>query len=82
MTDNIIQIAEEGKSKTIPIIPTSISALYEMPWKEYLAAKNYNKDINKMCELCRKEQIDKYGKITIKCSGLKGVEAHIPGELI
>ena len=47
MTDNIIQIAEEGKSKTIPIIPTSISGLYEMPWKDYLAAKNYNKDINK-----------------------------------
>lgn len=82
MTDNIIQIAEEGKSKTIPIIPTSISALYEMPWKEYLAAKNYNKDINKMCELCRKEQIDKYGKITIKCSGLKGVEANIPEEVL
>ena len=82
MTDNIIQIAEEGKSKTIPIIPTSISGLYEMPWKDYLAAKNYNKDINKMCELCRKEQIDKYGKITIKCSGLKGVEAHIPEEVL
>ncbi len=47
--------------------------LSQLNWRDYLAMKNYNKDADKMCGLCRKEQIDKYGKITIPCKGLAEV---------
>ncbi len=52
--------------------------LAEIPWREYLASKNYNKDINKMCDLCREEQIRKYGSITIKCTGLLSSKTLVP----
>lgn len=52
---------------------SSLIQLYEMPWREYLKHKNYDKDINNMCKNCQREQIKKYGEITIKCSGPKDV---------
>ena len=55
--------------------------LHEIPWKEYLEKKNYNKDINQMCPLCIKDQIKKYGQVTIKCEGLLSGEKKIPPEL-
>lgn len=52
---------------------SSLIQLYEMPWREYLKHKNYDKDINNMCRNCQREQIKKYGEITIKCSGPKDI---------
>ena len=49
-----------------------------MPWREYLKHKNYDTDIKNMCSNCQKEQIRKYGKITIKCSGPKDISVIDP----
>lgn len=69
-TDHIRKDIEDGDDKR----PTSsLIQLYEMPWREYLKQKNYDTDINNMCRNCQKEQIRKYGKITIKCSGPKDI---------
>lgn len=56
----------------------SLIQLYEMPWREYLKHKNYDTDIKNMCSNCQKEQIRKYGKITIKCSGPKDISVIDP----
>lgn len=58
----------------------SVEALYNINWKDYLELQDYNKDINKMCELCRAEQIREYGKITIECSGIKDRSYLVPSE--
>lgn len=52
---------------------SSLIQLYEMPWREYLKHKNYDTDIGNMCKNCQREQIRKYGEITIKCSGPKDI---------
>lgn len=57
---------------------SSLIQLYEMPWREYLKHKNYDTDIKNMCSNCQKEQIRKYGKITIKCSGPKDISVVDP----
>lgn len=67
-----------AKSEEIPVV--EVQTVDMMDWKDYLKHKNYNKDINKMCELCQKNQIDKYGKITIKCNGLASYKSYIPEE--
>lgn len=69
-TDHIRKDIDDGDDKK----PTaSLIQLYEMPWREYLKQKNYDKDINNMCRNCQREQIRKYGEITIKCSGPKDI---------
>ena len=55
--------------------------LSEIRWEDYLAMKNYNQDINKMCELCIIDQKKKYGKQTIPCNGLLGARNHFGDEL-
>nr|DAJ25812.1 MAG TPA: Terminase [Caudoviricetes sp.] len=57
---------------------SSLIQLYEMPWREYLKHKNYDTDIKNMCSNCQKEQIRKYGEITIKCSGPKDISVVDP----
>lgn len=57
---------------------SSLIQLYEMPWREYLKHKNYDTDIKNMCSNCQKEQIRKYGEITIKCSGPKDISVIDP----
>lgn len=57
---------------------SSLIQLYEMPWREYLKHKNYDTDIKNMCSNCQKEQIRKYGQITIKCSGPKDISVVDP----
>lgn len=79
MTGKFIEIKDESK---IEPMPSSVLALYEMNWREYLKRKNYNKDINKMCELCRAQQIKEHGEITIKCSGLKDINTFLPEEVL
>lgn len=69
-TDHIRKDIEEDDNRT----PTSsLIQLYEMPWRDYLKHKNYDTDIGNMCKNCQKEQIRKYGEITIKCSGPKDI---------
>ena len=51
--------------------------LSQLKWEDYLAKKNYNKDPEKMCDLCIKEQKRKYGAVTIKCDGLATTPAQI-----
>lgn len=46
-----------------------IAKLSEVYWKDYLADKNYNKDVSKMCDICIKEQKETHGRITIPCKG-------------
>ena len=69
-------IAKSGDE--IPAV--EVQSIDKMDWKDYLKHKNYNKDINKMCELCQKNQIEKHGKITIKCNGLASYKSYIPEE--
>lgn len=52
--------------------------LSQLKWRDYIAAKNYNTDINKMCSLCQTDQLKKFGRITISCKGL----ATTPKELL
>lgn len=52
--------------------------LAEIPWREYLENKKYNKDINSMCDLCIKDQIKKYGQQTIRCEGMLSGKKTIP----
>ena len=69
-TDHIRKDIEEDDNRT----PTSsLIQLYEMPWRDYLKHKDYDTDIGNMCRNCQKEQIRKYGEITIKCSGPKDI---------
>ena len=58
-----------------------IKTLSDIYWKDYLKDKDYNTDANKMCAICIKEQISKYGKQTIKCSGLLDLDNFIPSEM-
>jgi len=44
--------------------------LTKVYWKDYLKAKDYDKDINHMCRDCINEQKKQYGEITIECNGL------------
>ena len=55
-----------------------IKTIDQMDWKEYLKHKGYDKDINNMCSKCQKDQIDKYGKITVKCNGLATYKSYLP----
>lgn len=56
--------------------------LSEIPWRDYLARKAYNKDINQMCSMCIKDQISKHGQITIKCDGLLSGKSKIPEQFM
>ena len=61
---------------------STVLALYNTEWKDYLVQKNYDKDINNMCTNCQKEQMIKYGHIAIKCNGPKLLEYHIPDDAL
>jgi replicative DNA helicase len=65
---------------TIDDTDQEVTKLSEIYWKDYLDDQNYNKDINKMCELCIEEQIEKYGSQTIPCKGLLTPEVQLGTE--
>ena len=71
-----------SKEEVIPPLPSSLLELYDLDWREFLRRKNYNQHINKMCDLCIKDQISKYGEQTIKCSGIKDFETMFPKEIV
>jgi len=74
MTDMEVSTTKEIKSfENIPF-----SKIY---WKDYLEAKDYNKDINKMCSLCQEKQIADHGEITIECKGLAGASMYIDDKI-
>lgn len=68
--ENRIDILELEQSEE----ESKVMKLSETYWKDYLKEKNYNTDPNKMCEICIKDQIQKYGKQSIICSGLNSIE--------
>lgn len=73
------RIKEERRSQMES--SSSIMDLYNMSWQDYLKKKNYDKDVKNMCRNCQQEQIRKYGKITIKCSGPKTIDV-LPEDII
>ncbi len=58
----------------VSVEESNMVKLSETYWKDYLKEKNYNTDSKKMCDICIKDQIAKYGKQTIICSGLNSIE--------
>lgn len=56
---------------------SEVTKLSEIYWKDYLEELDLNKDVNKMCEICIAEQIDKYGSQTIPCRGLLTLEEQL-----
>ena len=79
MTNKVFPINNEENDEALP---SSIIGLYDLNWREYLKIKNYDRDISTMCQKCKKEQMIKFGKITIKCSGLRRIETMLPEEII
>ena len=79
MTNKVFPIVNEEKDEALP---SSIIGLYDLNWREYLKIKNYDRDISTMCQKCKKEQMIKFGKTTIKCSGLRRIETMLPEEII
>ena len=71
----IIKDDEQADSENERILKRS-----QLYWKDYLAEKNYNKDINKMCTICREDQIKAHGKITIPCKGLADISCKYSAE--
>ena len=71
-----------SKQEVIPPLPSSILEVYDLDWREFLRRKNYNQDINKMCDLCIKDQVAKYGEQTIKCNGIKRFDEMFPKEIV
>lgn len=63
MTDKIDMVEDvESNNKLL--------AVYETPWRDYLADKNYSRDISTMCEECVQGQIKEHGHRVIECKGL------------
>ena len=82
ISDGIRDTTYDPESKELDKdIPKSLVELYEMPWREYLRLKNYDTNVSNMCRNCQKEQIQKYGEITIKCKGPRSIDI-IPEEII
>lgn len=67
-------------NETVPVekILHSKTPLSQVHWKDYLAAKKYDSDINNMCKTCIENQISFRGEITIKCKGLATKESIMP----
>lgn len=63
----IVQIEESEEE-------SQVMKLSETYWKDYLRDNEYNKDPNKMCELCIEEQIKKHGQQVIPCTGINRAE--------
>ena len=82
ISDGIRDTTYDPESKELDKdIPRSLVELYETPWREYLRLKNYDTNVSNMCRNCQKEQIQKYGEITIKCKGPRSIDI-VPEEII
>lgn len=75
----VVQLDKDEEPKAIsnikverPLEEEDAQTLAKMPWREYLRRAGYNKDADKMCELCIKEQKEKYnGRTPIVCNGYR-----------
>lgn len=76
MSNRIDLVEAEEESVSADILKVS-----EIYWKDYLVQQGYNQDINKMCELCIKDQIEKYGSQTIPCTGRLSAKDQIGTEI-
>lgn len=66
METNKIEILEVEESED----ESKVMKLSETYWKDYLKDNHFNKDVDKMCELCVEEQIKKHGSQVIPCTGV------------
>ena len=67
---NKIEIVEIDNQSNSENENAKVMKLSETYWKDYLEQQNYNKDPEKMCEICIEEQIKKHGSQVIPCTGL------------
>lgn len=67
-----IEMIDEEKEDSNQVVKQS-----EIYWQDFLEEQNYNRDVNKMCGICKDDQIAKYGRITIKCKGLLTAEEQL-----
>lgn len=74
---NMVEETDEGLSEE----NKRILKLSELPWREYLADKNYGRDINTMCEECVAKQIKEHGKRVIPCKGLANAKSMLGEEV-
>ena len=75
--DQIIVDDEEADNENQKILKRS-----QLYWKDYLEEKNYNRDINKMCDICIADQKATHGKVVIKCKGLADIRTELGDELV
>ena len=67
---NKIEVVEIDNLSNPETENAKVMKLSETYWKDYLEQQNYNKDPEKMCEICIEEQIKKHGSQVIPCTGL------------
>lgn len=73
MENNKIDILEIEETENEKVV----MKLSETYWKDYLKENQYNKDPEKMCEICIQEQIQKHGQQVIPCNGLNRARNNI-----
>ena len=64
--DNKIEVLEIQDNEET----SKVMKLSETYWKDYLRDNHYNKDPEKMCEICIADQVKKHGTQVIPCTGL------------
>ena len=74
---NMIEEVDEGLSEE----NKRILKLSELPWRDYLADKNYGRNINTMCEECVALQIKEHGQRVIPCKGLADAKSMLGDEV-
>lgn len=74
---NMVEEADEGLSEE----NKRILKLSELPWRDYLADKNYGRDISTMCEECVAQQIKEHGQRVIPCKGLADAKSMLGEEV-
>ena len=74
---NMIEEVDEGLSEE----NKRILKLSELPWRDYLADKNYGRNIDTMCEECVALQIKEHGQRVIPCKGLADAKSMLGDEV-
>lgn len=73
----MIEEVDEGLSEE----NKRILKLSELPWRDYLADKNYGRNIDTMCEECVALQIKEHGQRVIPCKGLADAKSMLGDEV-
>lgn len=80
MTDKI-NLVEDTSANDADSDVTALLKQSEIPWRSYLADKNYSKDISTMCEECVAEQVREHGSRVIPCTGLADARSRLGDDL-